>query len=766
MGSPGSRFVYALGALVVLLFVGCGGGGNNSRTVSVAITNPISTIVPGSAAVTVGATVTNDGTATPGVTWTLVTSGTTTACSPGCGMLSGATATSVVYTPPATVPANASASIIATSNTDSTKSAVDTFTIAVAALAVTITNPISTIAPGAAAVTLNATVANDGTVTPGVAWTLVTGGTTTDCAPGCGMLSAATTTSVLYTPPATAPATASTSIIATSNTDNTKSATDTFTVMTAAAGDLQFFQGQYAFVLSGFDGSANTFPLTVGGVLTADGMGNVTGEIDVNDNQTVSPTPTTVSGTYTLGPDLRGIITLTTAIPAFSATPQFSFTIDSATNTGYMIAFDSSNASPPAVSGPIQLQTPAALTAIPSGPFIMRLASDDPNRFGLVAGFTIANGGIATGTYDLADTNGGGSDEVDVLLNGAFVTPDASGRGTFSITNTSGLTATFAYYVISANKFYLLENNTSTQSSTQFVGEARTQSLSSLTASSPNGAGIFGLIGGDLELDQDNVLFDFASVTAGNLNITGGTTATVNYDLNDAGSISSSTADGVVTGTVTFDPTKGRGTIAFPNGYTSGFIDSATFYLEANGKGVMLDTTRNTNSTFNEALVGDLTPQTATTAISGTFQGVDLISEEDIPTVIGTIDVTAGNITGTQDGAQAGPVGGTAQDQTLSGTAGVVDANGRSVVTISSQFVGTDAPLVAYAIDPAHFYVIGVDSVNNLTSSLGVFSTQTLPAAQAAIARPKAAVSSGKKLDARRTQPKATKRARGATQLK
>jgi hypothetical protein len=180
----------------------------------------------------------------------------------------------------------------------------------------------------------------------------------------------------------------------------------------------------------------------------------------------------------------------------------------------------------------------------------------------------------------------------------------------------------------------------------------------------------------------------------------------------------------------------------------------------------MLDTTRNTNSTFNEALVGDLTPQTATTAISGTFQGVDLISEEDIPTVIGTIDVTTGNITGTQDGAQAGPVGGTAQDQTLSGTAGVVDANGRSVVTISSQFVGTDAPLVAYAIDPAHFYVIGVDSVNNLTSSLGVFSTQTLRAAQTAIARPKAAVSSGKKLDARRTQPKATKRARGATQLK
>jgi hypothetical protein len=665
MGSAGSRFVYILGALVVLLFVGCGGGSNSPRTVSVTITNPISTIAPGGAAVTLNATVANDGTATPGVAWTLVTSGTTTACSPDCGVLSGATATSVVYTPPATVPANASTSIIATSNTDGTKSAIDTFTIT-----------------------------------------------------------------------------------------------------TSAAGNLQFFQGQYAFVLSGFDGSANTVPLTVGGVLTADGMGNVVGEIDVNDNQTVSPTPTTVVGTYTLGSDLRGIITLTTALPAFSATPEFAFTLDSATNTGYLIAFDSANASPPAVSGPMQLQTVAALTAIPAGPFIMRLASDDPNRFGLVSGFTVATGGVATGTYDLADTNGGGSDEVDVLLNGAFVTPDASGRGTFTIANTSGLSATFAYYVVSANKFYLLENNTSTLSSTQFVGEARTQNLSSLTATSPNGTGTFGLIGGDLELDSNNVLFDFASVTAGTLNITGETTAAVNYDLNDAGSISSSTADGVVNGTVTFDPTTGRGTIAFTNGFTSGFIDSATFYLEANGMGVLLDTTQNTNTTANEALVGDLTPQTATTAISGTFQGVDLISEEDIPIAVGTIEVASGVVSGTQDGSLAGPSGGTLQDQALTGTVGTVDANGRSLVTISSPFVGNNEPVVAYAIDPGHFYSIGVDSVNGFPSSLGVFSTQTLPAAQGAVKRPKAAVSSGKKLDGRRAQPKATKRGHGATQLK
>jgi len=113
---------------IALVVAGCGGGSNSNKTLTVTITNPIGTIAAGSTAVTVSASVTNDG-STPGVAWTLVTTGTTTSCQPGCGTLSGATTTSVIYTPPATVPSPATATLIATSNSVSTTSDTDNITI-------------------------------------------------------------------------------------------------------------------------------------------------------------------------------------------------------------------------------------------------------------------------------------------------------------------------------------------------------------------------------------------------------------------------------------------------------------------------------------------------------------------------------------------------------------------------------------------------------------------------------------------------------------
>jgi hypothetical protein len=74
------------------------------------------------------ATVQNDP-ANAGVTWTLTANG--TACSPACGTLSFASANSVTYTPPATVPAapNNMPSITATSVSNPSRFDVDPFTI-------------------------------------------------------------------------------------------------------------------------------------------------------------------------------------------------------------------------------------------------------------------------------------------------------------------------------------------------------------------------------------------------------------------------------------------------------------------------------------------------------------------------------------------------------------------------------------------------------------------------------------------------------------
>jgi hypothetical protein len=240
----------------ILLATGCGlSSGTGTLPISVTITNKIATIAAGAAATTLNATVQSDS-SNSGVTWSLTAGG--TACSPTCGSLSGATSTSVTYTPPATSSAapNNAPTITASSVKDSTKSDSDAFTItALAAISVTITNKISTIFPGATAVTLTAQVQNDAS-NSGVTWTLAVAADGAACSPLCGSLTGATTTSVTYTPPGgehpdfpnSAPRITATAVKDTSqsDTDNfsivatTVTITNKLNAMTAGSGAITF----------------------------------------------------------------------------------------------------------------------------------------------------------------------------------------------------------------------------------------------------------------------------------------------------------------------------------------------------------------------------------------------------------------------------------------------------------------------------------------------------------------------------------------------
>ncbi len=262
-------------------------------------------------------------------------------------------------------------------------------------------------------------------------------------------------------------------------------------------------------------------------------------------------------------------------------------------------------------------------------------------------------------------------------------------------------------------------------------------------------------------------MYLLGSVTAGNLVISGGN-ATANFDLNDASYVSSSTGGSPASGSVTFDPTTGRGTLTFNGGFDDGFIDAAVFYLEATGKGVILDTTVSNGDSYPEAFVGDLTPQTAVSAVSGTVQGVDLISESDIPVVATAGAVTSGSISALQDGSLA--ASGIASGQALAGIFGAVSSSGRSIVTLNSQFLPLASyPSIAYAIDATHFYVIGVygttSSVYGYSSSLGVYSTQTLPPAADGV-NVQAKPSTGRSFAVRRKLPTAASSRRGHVQLR
>jgi hypothetical protein len=124
-----TRTACQLLAVVGILLTLCGcfniGGGGNNQNIVVLINNKISTIAPGADAVVITVT-TNDN---KGVNFKITAGGSN--CQPDCGTLSAATAGSVVYTPPLSVPSspNNQPTIKATSKSDSSQSDSNTFTI-------------------------------------------------------------------------------------------------------------------------------------------------------------------------------------------------------------------------------------------------------------------------------------------------------------------------------------------------------------------------------------------------------------------------------------------------------------------------------------------------------------------------------------------------------------------------------------------------------------------------------------------------------------
>jgi hypothetical protein len=552
-------------------------------TVSVTITNPIGTIAPGATPVTVSATVTNDGTVTPGVSWTLVSTGTTTSCQPGCGTLSAATTTSVLYTPPATVPSPATATLIATSNTDTTKTATDNITIAAAVISVTITNPIGTIAPGATPVTVNATVANDGTVTPGVAWTLVSTGTTTSCQPACGTLSAATTTSVLYTPPATVPSPATATLIATSNTDTTKTAADNITIAAATTatcsspgtlGNEAALTAPYAFLLKGTDGDGG--PLDYIGSFTpkTDGSGGISAaDLDINGFDSLSNTTTVdlANSSYSYGSDGRGCLFLAFNVTAATVKPvkTSEFHVGAAkhsrtfkaqnkprravlsedsiifafamlgTETGRIQEFDNTNGSGNFVAGQMHLQTPGGFSLTLSPNFAFGLDGwvvNGPNSIGrsaIAGSFANSEGQVSNVT---ADENFAGTVSGEQTGGmGTLSTPSSTtgrGTGTFTISTPDGnLVFDFVYYVVNDADVYIMSSD-DPNSGDEVLFAGRTLSTGT-NSGTPSGSFISAQTGLDCtscDTTNGNNVAEIATLT-----VTGGGAASGIYYENDGG---------------------------------------------------------------------------------------------------------------------------------------------------------------------------------------------------------------------------------------
>jgi hypothetical protein len=410
--------------------------------------------------------------------------------------------------------------------------------------------------------------------------------------------------------------------------------------------------GTYAMSFSGVD--ANGF-FAVAGSITADGNGHITsGQLDVNEAP--SPVNATLTGTYNIRADGRGVAGLVTSAGNFSLV--FVIVGD---NRALLTRFEQSATG----SGSLDLVNSSAFsTPALAGTFVFNLNGIDTagNSFATVGAITTdSSGNITSGVQDESDN---GSIFPNETIGGGSLQVSGNGRGT-ALLNTAAGPLNFALYVVDANHIKLVE----TDSLPALAGDAFRQS-GTISNASLSGPFAFTVAGNDVTVGPFAAGAVFDADGAGN--ITSGT-----EDLNDAGS---ATPNAPISGTYALDAS-GRGTLSL----TNATVGTLTFAIYPTLNGVqMLDT--------NGSLVvsGAAFPQTgalSNATVQGTY-GMNYTAAS----ASGELDVVAsvnangtGRLTAIQDISNPGagpPSGGTA----ITGDY-AVDATGHGPLTLQS-FLG------------------------------------------------------------------------------
>jgi hypothetical protein len=254
-----------------------------------------------------------------------------------------------------------------------------------------------------------------------------------------------------------------------------------------SSGNEAVLSGQYAFTLSGFNGTGY---LAVAGAFAADGTGRITaGEADTNGvlgAQTASIDAG--ASAYSVGSDNRGCATIATSFGTFNARFALGTFSSGVATEGHVIEWES-GWSAYIGAGHILQQTASSFSGGPSGSYVYGVSGWDPSVPGpmAIAGVLTASGGAFSDVDQ--DINDAGTPTPNMTgLTGTYTNFDRYDRGTASFYYGGSLTSTATLYMVSASKFFYL------QSSTPFlIGEFDQQTVPSggFTNSSLNGPAVF-----------------------------------------------------------------------------------------------------------------------------------------------------------------------------------------------------------------------------------------------------------------------------------
>ena len=269
--------------------------------------------------------------------------------------------------------------------------------------------------------------------------------------------------------------------------------------------------GSYVYQINGIDFSSGANVVyNEAGVFTADGKGNITGGIDDFTEGTGSTLGSATSGTYTINSDGTGNLILNET----GSTENLAVTIAGSSKV-YLVEEDAANA-----AGIAELQSASAIAAAPTGTYVFKLhtTSGQGVSTAAVGQLTISAGIFQSGGVDV---NQGGTASSPSLTNFTFNAPIADGRGTGTLTESSGTVSSFMYYIVDGNNLRLLSTDTS--SGTGGYGRAEMQSGAPFSAASLSGNYVFSSKGDDSSgIDSVN--------TIGVFDASGGTISSGAYD--------------------------------------------------------------------------------------------------------------------------------------------------------------------------------------------------------------------------------------------
>ncbi len=482
--------------------------------------------------------------------------------------------------------------------------------------------------------------------------------------------------------------------------------------------------GAYSFLFNGFDSGGSVM---IAGSITTDGNGTITSGVEDSNRVSGVVTGIPLTGSYSLGTDGRGTMTLVATNPSSKVT----------LTTDYRLVVDSSGTIHFIQNNDITTPGVGTDTLGTHGEGILKPVSGTPGAGNFVGNYSFlfsgqdmsakpaALGGVlhADGSSSLIPAAGGvGGDLNDA---GAFSSQNITGtfsvgsdnRGSasllFDIPGKSQTTLQFAFYLVSPTDMFFIELDMSS------------------TAQSP----IFYRLSGEMVAQQPSVAFSNASLT--------GTSVATGSALNGsnasvlAGLLSSLTSPGSGTASFAYDENNGGAITSPAPSFTGTYVVStngrvaftglgsraAVAYLTGPGQGFLLGSDASVTSGLLEQQAGIATFSAASVQ-DGYSLGTSLPVETKILNTIGQVSSDGnGSVTGNQSVDEilppttSAPEGTAVLGASLGAHINFVAASGRGTMianatsqppsTVPFQFPGT---LVLYIVSPAHFRAISADS--------------------------------------------------------